>query len=390
MQNKDISALVNQESFLNYCFKRNDKDIRHWEKWLMENPEQQKQVEDLCQVLILMADESQKRTTHTNFAELQHRIRRSALRENRTYQPLWKKWSIAAAAVLVITCAGALFYRNADKTTQMAETHDIAPGGHKATLILANGNRVNLTDAVNGAIASQHGVQIRKTANGQIVYDVSGMDVNTAGYNVIETPLGGEYQVNLPDGTHVWLNSGSSLRYPLRFAGKERRVELSGEGYFEVVHNSAMPFKVVSAGQTVEVLGTHFNVSAYADEKMIKTSLLQGAVKVSEQNESRVLVPGQQAQLSGDKLTVVNDVDLEDVTSWKNGYFKFNENLESIMNKISRWYGIEVVYQMKPDPQLSYSGKISRTRNISAVLKIIAFNDDVHFKIVGKKVYVSR
>jgi transmembrane sensor len=392
MQKIDINALISQESFLNYCFKRNDDDVRHWEKWLEENPELQKQVDDLCRMLMLMADESRKKTTDANFAELKQRILKSERKQSPGRYPFWRKWNVAAAAALIVVSTGLLWFVNTQKPFETAKIQDIGPGGHKATLILANGKRVNLTDAQNGAIASQSGIRIRKTMNGQIVYEVSDVTGTEAslGYNIIETPLGGEYQVNLPDGTHVWLNSGSSLRYPLQFAGNERRVELRGEGYFEVAHNKAMPFKVSSAGQVVEVLGTHFNVSAYADESIVKTTLLQGSVKVSTGSDSRILVPDQQAQLTKNKISVVDDVDIEDVVAWKNGYFKFNETLESIMSKISRWYGVEVVFQMKPDPQLTYSGKISRTRNISAILKIIEFDGDVHFKISGNKVYVTR
>ncbi|HMI02222.1 MAG TPA: FecR family protein [Pedobacter sp.] len=390
MQDKDIGQLVNQESFLNYCFKRNDEDVRYWEKWLIENPGHQQEVENLKQMLILMGEGSRKRITEANFAQLQKKIKRS--KQGAGAYPFWRKWSIAAAVALVISGTGLLLYVNTDKQVEIAGNQDIEPGGHKATLILANGQRLNLADAQNGSIAKQSGVRIRKTIDGQIIYEVSetGGNISADEYNIIETPVGGEYQVDLPDKTHVWLNSGSSLRYPLKFTGNERRVELRGEGYFEVAHNKAMPFKVSSGGQTVEVLGTHFNVTAYEDEKVVKTTLLQGSVKVAYGDVVKLLVPGQQAQLTKNKLNVVDDVDVEDVAAWKNGYFKFNESLESIMNKISRWYGVEVVYQMKPDADLTYSGKISRARKISAILKIIEFNGDVHFKVEGRKVYVTK
>src|SRR6185503_833259 len=156
-------------------------------------------------------------------------------------------------------------------------------------------------------------------------------DVNASlEYNTVEAPVGGQWQVILPDQSKVWLNALSSITYPTRFTGGERRVKISGEAYFEVAHNKAMPFRVESLGQTVEVLGTHFNVMAYADERLIKTTLLEGSVKISDHGKMELLKPGQQAQVSAANIKVTDDVDLEDVVAWKNGYFKFNENLESI------------------------------------------------------------
>ena len=151
-----------------------------------------------------------------------------------------------------------------------------------------------------------------------------------------------------------------------------------------------MPFRVISQGQMVEVLGTHFDVMAYADEKMMKTTLLEGSVKVSDHEQTIRLTPGQQAQVSQSSISVIGNVDLEEVTAWKNGYFKFNENIESIMSKVSRWYNIDVVYQVKPDPQLTFSGKISRARNLSAILKMLEFNGDIHFKTEGRRVTVTK
>ena len=391
MQEKDIRELVNQESFLNYCFKRNNEDVLYWENWLSENARYRKGVEDLRQMLIVMGDESRNRMKEEDFALLQEKISQLEQQTKVKIHPLWRRLSIAAAVIFIIAGAGLFFYNRMEPGLQNAKANDIAPGGNKATLILASGKRVNLTDASNGAVASQAGIKVVKTADGQIIYEVA--DINADGsadvFNTIETPLGGQYQVNLSDGTKGWLNSGSSLRYPLKFKGNERRVLLVGEGYFEVAHNKQMPFKVVSGKQTVEVLGTHFNIMAYTDEKIIKTSLLQGSVNVSYSGAATQLIPGQQSQLVSEKIRVIDDADMEEVIAWKNGYFKFNEGLVSIMNKISRWYGVEVIYKTKPDPSLTYSGKISRSRNISAILKIIEFDGDVHFKIDGKRVYVT-
>ncbi|WP_316828266.1 FecR family protein [Pedobacter miscanthi] len=390
MRDQDNLQLLEQESFLNYCFKRNDQDVKYWEEWLLQNPQRRQEADQLRQMLLLMGDESRTRTIRSDFASLQNRINRSAKSLKVIRSSSWLKWSIAAS-VLVLLSVGLLFYIAQNNKTANPKLADVAPGGNKATLILANGKKIDLSGAVNGAIADETGIKVIKTAEGKIIYDLS----NTTAaaneqYNTIETPMGGQYQVNLSDGTKVWLNAASSLRYPTHFSGKERKVELTGEGYFEVAHQKNMPFKVASAGQTVEVLGTHFNIMAYHDEPNVKTTLLQGSVKLYTGNQNTLLKPGEQALRTGNHIRISDEVDMEDVVAWKDGYFKFNESLEGIMSKISRWYGVEVVYETKTDPNLTYSGKISRGRNISAILKIIEFNGDVHFRIEGRKVFVTK
>lgn len=390
MGDQENLQLIEQESFLNYCFKRNDQDVKYWEEWLVQNPQRRQEVDQLRQMLLLMGDESRTRTISSDFASLQNRINHSARGLKVIRSSAWLKWSIAAS-VLVLFSVALLFYITQNTRTAEPKLTDVAPGGNKATLILANGKKIDLSGAGNGAIADETGIKVIKTAEGKIIYDLSNTTAAANGqYNTIETPMGGQYQVNLADGTKVWLNAASSLRYPTHFSGKERKVELTGEGYFEVAHQKEMPFKVASAGQTVEVLGTHFNIMAYHDEPVVKTTLLQGSVRISMGKKHTLLKPGEQASRIGDKISVSEDVDMEDVVAWKNGYFKFNESLEGIMSKISRWYGVAVVYETKTDPNLTYSGKISRTRNISAILKIIEFNGDVHFRIEGHKVYVTK
>ena len=305
-----------------------------------------------------------------------------------------KRFAVAAV-LLLATATGIYFSSIKQKTAQkeLAVTNDIAPGSNTATLTLANGKKINLAALSNGQVASQSGIRISKTANGQLVYESipnERVSDNQPEFNTIEEPLGGQWQVILPDQSKVWLNALSSITYPLHFAGKERNVKISGEAYFEVAHNPKMPFKVQSGTQTVEVLGTHFNITAYAGEKLIKTTLLEGAVKVSEGKQSKLLVPGEQAQVGGGNIVVTKDVDVEDVVAWKNGYFKFDENLEAIMLKVAKWYNVEVVYQFKPDPGIVYAGKVSRTKNISSLLKIIEFDGDVHFKIDGRRVIVMK
>lgn len=304
--------------------------------------------------------------------------------------------AFAIAAAILLAVGVALYFRFAKQNIDRKElvaVHDIAPGNNKAVLILANGKKISLSGLTNGQIASQTGIKISKTANGQLLYETIGNTASTsqkAEFNTIEVPIGGQWQVILPDHSKVWLNALSRITYPTHFTGKERNVKISGEAYFEVAHNSKMPFKVQCGTQTVEVLGTHFNIMGYADEKLIKTTLLEGSVKVSTVRGTKLLVPGEQAQVGLEEISVRDDVDVEDVVAWKNGYFKFDENLEAIMTKVAKWYDVEIIYQVKPDPNIQYAGKVSRSKNISSLLKIIEFNGDVHFKIEGRRVIVTK
>jgi len=308
---------------------------------------------------------------------------------------LWKK-IMAAATIVLISGISLYFYRQhmPDLISPKTEiVNDVRPGSNQAVLTLANGKRIVLNAAVNGEIAEQSGIRIRKTADGQLIYTLSdsGTAANTgaaATFNTIETPKGGQYQINLPDGTRVWLNAASSLKYPVRFDRKERKVSLQGEGYFEVAKDKRKPFKVNSGSQELEVLGTHFNINSYADELSSKTTLLEGAVRLSPHGgQDLVLSPGQQAVLTSGRMKVAV-VDPEEVLAWKNGNFVFNdEGLETIMRKISRWYDVEVSYQRKP-ADLTFTGVVSRSKNISAVLNALDKTGKVHFKVEGKKVTV--
>lgn len=317
---------------------------------------------------------------------------------------IWRYTIAAAAAVLVISTTAILFYENhKDIAGTQIVKNDIAPGKNKAVLTLANGQKISLTDAINGQVAQEAGVTISKTAKGQLIYQskANPSNKNTNEYNTIEAPSGGQWQVILPDGSKVFLNALSSLKYPVSFSAKERKVELKGEAYFEITHNQKSPFRVVAKGQTVEVLGTHFNIMSYDNEQAVKTTLLSGSVKVSSNvaglaktgtsgTESLILKPGEQAQVSKGNMKVIHDVDLEDVLAWKNGYFKFNENLQSIMTKVARWYDVEVVYETQPDPNFKFKGEISRDKNISELLNMLDYTGNIHFKIEGRRVIVKK
>jgi hypothetical protein len=313
----------------------------------------------------------------------------------------FKKWYpiASAAAILLFVSFGAyLFIKNQRLNSQLANHYspknDILPGGNKATLTLANGKQILLTGARNGTLAVQGTVAVNKTADGKIVYNSSekpsSNNVKAIVYNTMTTPRGGQYWVVLPDGSKVLLNAASSLTYPTTFSGNERKVELTGEAYFEVAHNAAKPFRVYSKAQIVEVLGTHFNINTYDDEPAVKTTLLEGKVKVTStiQNQVRILQPGQQAFLNPLAFNISN-VDVEEAIAWKNGLFMFESNdIQQIMRMVSRWYDVEVVYN-GTSPADKFSGSVSRFSNVSEVLNTLQLTRKVHFKIEGKRITVS-
>jgi transmembrane sensor len=303
-------------------------------------------------------------------------------------------WPAVAAAACVLLAFSAAFYfyksgsSSPDKATQVF-AQDIPAGGNKAYLTLADGKKISLTDASSGTIANQSGIQITKTSNGQVVYTIADQKALGKGdhYNRIETPRGGQYQLNLPDGTKVWLNAASSLKYLANFSSKkERSVELTGEAYFEVAKDKNHPFVVKSAGQEIKVLGTHFNVNAYSDEYNVRTTLLEGSVKV---NDHVVLVPGEQSVLTDGHL-VVKSVNVSDAIDWKNGEFVFNkEPLTDILRKVSRWYNVDVVYLRSAQDVPTFSGSVSRFENVSVVLRMLEETSNVRFSIEGKTIKVK-
>ncbi|WEK17644.1 MAG: DUF4974 domain-containing protein [Candidatus Pedobacter colombiensis] len=315
---------------------------------------------------------------------------------------LWPRIA-AAACLLFVLGVGLFFYLDKGNNSQvrLAEvvTGDISPGGNKAVLTLSNGERISLTDANKGELAKQPGILISKTSDGQLVYEVNGDEGHVAGeirYNTVETPRGGQYQVNLPDGSRVWLNAATSLKFPLSFVNlHERKVELKGEAYFEVEKDEQRPFIVQSDKQAVRVLGTHFNVNSYADEQYAKTTLLEGSVKVwglnASENNYRILVPNQQAQISSDRSSIrVVNVDVQAETAWKNGMFSFEDTpIENIMKQLSRWYDIDVVYKGNVEGKTVW-GSITRYTEVSKVLSILERTGKIHFKVEGRRIIVSK
>ncbi len=322
---------------------------------------------------------------------------------NRTQ--LWFK--LAAAAVILFFIGVVINYQvkkefpGSQQISNKVNGEVILPGGNKATLTLSDGSKISLTDAANGIIAKQAGINITKI-NGELVYKVAAVSGGKKGlYNTIETPRGGQYQINLPDGTKVWLNAESSLRYPATFDQSERLVELKGEAYFEVAKRldkkgSRIPFKVkteLGAGrnQEVEVLGTHFNINAYRNEPSNKTTLLEGSVRIKNlsSNADGLLKPGQQSIISASSIAVsIIAVDAEESIAWKDGFFSFNEeNLETIMNKLSRWYNVEIDYRGNKINK-TFGGRISRFNSVNEVLDMLQTTGSVHFKIEGRRILV--
>ncbi len=310
----------------------------------------------------------------------------------------WRTLTRAAAAVLLFAAAGmgAWWVIQKNKTGQSVAPslvrkvkEQVKPGGNKATLILADGAVISLDDVKNGNIAQQGSAKVDKAGNGELVYrTVEGKPAEML-FNTLTTPRGGQFKLVLPDGSGVWLNAASSVKYPTAFTGTERRIEISGEAYFEVAHDAAKPFIVSVNGMEVRVLGTHFNINAYTDEASIKTSLLEGSVQLAKTGGSVTLVPGQQAQLAlAGTLKVVNDVDMDEVVAWKNGYFSFSHaDLQTVMRQIARWYDVDIRYEGRI-PERFFGGKIDRSANATDVLRILE-ESKVHFTIENKKIIVK-
>lgn len=305
------------------------------------------------------------------------------------------KWLAVAAAVATMVFGAGLFYyaqqSKKDSLQNMAVTSDIPAGKEGATLTLASGKKIRLGDVVNGLLAEEAGVMVSKSANGQLEYKISGSDADPNKMNTLSTAKGETYSVRLPDGSLVYLNAASSLTYAASLNERGRRVvRLSGEGYFQVAKDKRHPFVVKTANQEVEVLGTHFNVNAYPDEKTVTTTLLEGSVKVVAGGKQQMIKPGEQARNNGGSIQVA-EVNVESITDWKDGDFYLNRvNFKTAMRKIARWYDVEFVYDATVPDELESGGWISRKNNLSSVLKTIEGSGFVKFRVEGNKVYVSK
>ncbi len=303
----------------------------------------------------------------------------------------------AAAAVLVSLSVGGYFLFH--KQTVMPAPEEmvaqaISPGSSGATLVLSNGQSITLGASATGTIARQGQTTLQKQNDSLLVYlnrgkkTVSSQEIE---YNTLKTSRGHQYSLILPDGTKVWLNAASSLKYPTAFTGKIRTVKLSGEAYFEVVHDAGQPFRVVTSKQVVKDIGTHFNVNAYPEDSVVKTTLLEGAVKVTltDNQASRLLHPGEQAV--ADQQINVRKVDVSAAVAWKNGQFIFRSTpVKSIMQQVARWYDVEVIYKDDEVADRSVWGSVSRYAQVSEVLDMIELTGVAHFKIDGHKIIVTQ
>lgn len=304
-------------------------------------------------------------------------------------------WSVAAAVVFCLGISLFFYYKTGITDQPLMAEHsgkDIAAGGNKAVLTLGNGRKIVLDEVANGELVHQDGISISKTSDGQLVYHLKEEKGSIPSFNTIETPNGGQYQVNLPDGTRVWLNAGTVLKYPTLFGGTERKVELVGEAYFEVARDAHKPFKVkLNNDAEVQVLGTHFNVNAYKEEKSINTTLLEGAVMVKKGSRKEQIIPGQQAQINRNQegISLINGVNVNQVIAWKNGFFSTDAiNLDLLMKQVEKWYDVKVVYT--EDVQAEFVGKLPRNVSLTELLRLLELTKKVHFNIEGRTIKITR
>jgi transmembrane sensor len=312
----------------------------------------------------------------------------------------WKK-SAVAVIIFGAILSGAIYFVTRKPPIEIVQiairpirsAKDIVPGRNNASLTLANGKIIMLDTAKNGVIAVQGNEKLILLDSGKLAYThgaTSESEIADTGYNIISVPRAAQYQLVLADGSRVWLNAASSLRFPTTFTGKDRGVELTGEGYFEVARNKEKPFIVRTNGMEVSVLGTHFNIMAYDDENAIQTTLLEGVVDVHHDKQTDVLKPGKQAVLRRDNnKLVVSDANIRQAVAWKNGYFYFDKSdIKEIMRQVSRWYDLDIVYEV-PLADMKFSGKIERSLPLSGIGHLLE-NSEIHFRIEDKKFIIMK
>jgi len=363
--------------------------------WLQDNPSG-------YAIYALLTDEAQRHEAlrrmgrfdeETAWAQFEEKIQ-----EENNIVPLRQRRFIryaSAAAVIAGLAIGGYFFLHQKQPVQLAQNqpHDIAPGHNQATLTLANGKKIILTKNLKGTLAVQGNTTIHVNSNTSIAYTATALAEAAVQYNTLSTAKGemSPYPLVLADGTKVWLNASSSITFPTAFPGKERIVSVTGEAIFEVAHNAAHPFKINVAGQTVEDIGTEFNINAYPDEPAVKVTLASGKVRVVKDGHEALLNPGQVAVTSANTDNIkIKDADLDVAFAWKNGLFLYdNEPLSSIMRQVARWYDVDIVYD-GADPNKLFGGGISRYKNVSQVLRKLELTGDVHFSIEGRRVIARK
>jgi transmembrane sensor len=395
------------DSFLEYCIGNKPELIIAWDKWIENNPDRQDALNKAKRMFAMM-------NGHDGNVEPELLRFRALLREREPEQfipatekpqlsttrriPLFSRWKIAVAAIfLLVAGASVVWYMSGEKTVTTGQhpiaqnqQTDVLPGVAKAKLTMGDGRSVELDSIASGQLYDKDGTLINKE-QGILVYDDATSNSETILYNTLSTPRGGEYQLVLPDGSKVWLNAASSLRFPTKFAGAVRTVYLTGEAYFEVTKNAKQPFHVeMENGMQVEVLGTQFNVMAYTDENAIKTTLVEGKVNVKKSGKMVQLRPSQQSvlQRSSQQLSVA-EADVSREISWKLGYFEFeDEDLYTVMRQLARWYDLDVVI-VPGIPDKHYAGSISRKLTLVKVLQILKLAG-VQYTIEGQKITIKK
>lgn len=369
-------------------------EIREMLQWLRDNEHNEALLQEAWQQQPSLAPAADRQRMWMN-------IEASTLPADQPVRPihfLQRNWRAVAAVLLLLAASAYLLVSNSSRSAgptapASITANDVAPGKNGAILTLADGTHMSLDSAGNGIIATQKGAQIL-LKNGQLEYDETGKASGEIVYNTMTTPKGRQFNLVLPDGSQVWLNAASSIKFPTAFSGKERRVEITGEAYFEVAKDKNRPFFVRAMNTETEVLGTHFNINAYEEEAFVKATLLTGSIRTSalhsvRSNEKNILHPGEQAQISPDeKMIVIPNADLEQTMAWKNGAFNFqNEGLKEVMRQLARWYDLEIVYE-KNVPDVRFGGEMSRNIPLSDLLKGLK-DMEVHFRIEeGRKLIV--
>jgi transmembrane sensor len=392
MEKKEIITLA--ERFLQGIATEHEKALLHqwYDSW-----------QDDEEVIMATQEDNEEIIRKKVLSRLKQSIQPQAPLPSIKKSTIQKRWLAAASVLLISAVAGYFIYTGNSQNQPIASVkkspkNDVAPGGNKAILTLADGSTIIRDSAQNGNLAQQGSSQVFKQKDGELVYNSSRQTDPTPAtilYNTISTPRGGQYQLVLPDGSKVWLNAASSLRYPTAFTGIERKVELTGEAYFEVTsitsgNRKKLPFIVAVKDMAVKVLGTDFNINAYDDEADIKTTLLKGSVDVTATSNSQTirLTPGQQSVYNGN-MKLIKGADTEQAVAWKNGLFKFNSaDLPMIMRQISRWYDVDITYDGNVKEE-TFSGDMPRKQNASEVFKMLEMTKTVQFSIENKKVIIE-
>ncbi len=304
-------------------------------------------------------------------------------------------WS-AAAFIFLLVGSSVYFLRHSESreivisaSSEHKKNNGLVPGGNKAILTLANGSSILLDSVTNGMISRQGKTLVVKSDSNRVTYKPGGAKAGDVVYNTLRTPRGGKYQITLPDGTKVWLNAASSLRFPTAFPGRKRLVAVTGEAYFEVAENAEKPFVVSVNGMKVKVLGTHFNIKAYDDEPVIKTTLLEGAVMIEKGTETLRLSPGQQVTLNKKgRMLLIKDADISKAIAWKDNLFWFKNNtIQEVMRQIARWYDADVV--IKGNIPQHFTGSISQNVDVHRVFSILQETGNIHFEVKGHQIIVT-